>query len=62
MIDLYTSPTPNGYKVSCALEAMNMDYKAHLVNLAEGEQKKPEFLAISANAVSYTHLTLPTKA
>ena len=49
MIDLYTSPTPNGYKVSCALEAMNMDYKAHLVNLAEGEQKKPEFLAISAN-------------
>ena len=50
MIDLYTSPTPNGYKVSCTLEAMNMDYKAHLVNLAEGEQKKPEFLAISANA------------
>lgn len=50
MIDLYTAPTPNGYKVSCTLEAMDMDYEAHLVNLAEGEQKKPEFLAISANA------------
>ncbi|MFL2725702.1 MAG: glutathione S-transferase family protein [Gammaproteobacteria bacterium] len=49
MIDLYTAPTPNGHKVSCTLEAMSLDYKAHLINLSEGEQHTPEFLAISAN-------------
>ena len=49
MIDLYTAPTPNGHKVSCTLEAMSLDYKAHLINLSEGEQHAPEFLAISAN-------------
>ena len=49
MIDLYTSPTPNGHKVSCTLEAMNLEYTAHLVNLSEGEQHKPDFLKISPN-------------
>ena len=49
MRDLYTAPTPNGHKVSCTLEAMSLDYKAHLINLSEGEQHTPEFLAISAN-------------
>jgi glutathione S-transferase len=49
MIDLYTAPTPNGHKVSCTLEAMSLEYKAHLINLSEGEQHTPEFLAISAN-------------
>ena len=53
MIKLYTAPTPNGHKISCLLEALQMDYEAILVNLSEGEQFKP---------VSYTHLTLPTKA
>ena len=38
MIELYTAPTPNGHKVSCTLEAMNLEYEAHLVNLSEGEQ------------------------
>ena len=33
MIDLYTSPTPNGHKISCALEAMGLDYNAIAVNL-----------------------------
>ena len=47
MIELYTAPTPNGHKVSCTLEALKMDYKAILVNLSEGEQKKPDFLKIS---------------
>ena len=46
MIELYTAPTPNGHKVSCTLEALEMDYKAILVNLSEGEQKKPDFLKI----------------
>jgi glutathione S-transferase len=49
MIELYTAPTPNGHKVSCLLEALEMDYKAILVNLGEGEQKKPDFLKISPN-------------
>ena len=49
MIDLYTSPTPNGHKISCALEAMSLDYNAITVNLMEGEQHKPEFLKISPN-------------
>ena len=49
MIELYTAPTPNGHKVSCTLEALNIDYQAHLVNLSEGEQKKPDFLKISPN-------------
>ena len=46
MIDLYTSPTPNGHKISCALEAMGLDYNAILVNLMEGEQHKPDFLSL----------------
>ena len=49
MIDFYTAPTPNGHKVSCTLEALNMDYKVHVVNLMENEQKKPDFLKISPN-------------
>ena len=49
MIKLFTAPTPNGHKVSCTLEALNLDYQAHLVNLSEGEQKKPDFLKISPN-------------
>ena len=49
MIDFYTSPTPNGHKVSCTLEAMELEYETHVVNLMENEQKKPEFLAISPN-------------
>ena len=49
MINFYTAPTPNGHKVSCTLEALNMDYKVHVVNLMENEQKQPDFLKISPN-------------
>ena len=49
MIHLYTASTPNGHKVSCLLEALEMPYEVHPVNLANGEQKKPEFLKISPN-------------
>ena len=49
MIDFYTAPTPNGHKVSCTLEALELEYETHVVNLMENEQKKPEFLAISPN-------------
>ena len=49
MIDLYTAPTPNGHKASCTLEALELDYETHFVNIGEGEQKHPDFLAINPN-------------
>ena len=49
MIELYTAPTPNGYKASIALEEMEIPYNVHVINLMEGDQKKPEFLKINPN-------------
>lgn len=49
MIDLYTWTTPNGRKASIALEEMGLDYKAHSINIGEGEQFAPDFLKISPN-------------
>lgn len=49
MIDLYTWTTPNGRKISIALEDMGLDYTVHTVNIGKDEQFKPDFLAISPN-------------
>ena len=49
MIDLYTAGTPNGYKVSIALEELGLPYRMHVIDLLGGEQKKPAFLAINPN-------------
>ena len=49
MIDLYTAPTPNGWKVSIALEEMELPYNVIAVNLMAGEQKKPSYLEINPN-------------
>jgi glutathione S-transferase len=49
MIDLYTAPTPNGWKASIALEELGLPYEVHLVNLLAGEQKTPEYLKINPN-------------
>ena len=49
MIDLYTSPTPNGHKASCTLEELEIPYEAHPINLMTGEQKTEEFLAMNPN-------------
>lgn len=49
MIDLYTWGTPNGRKISIALEEMNLPYTVHPVNIGKDEQFAPEFLAISPN-------------
>lgn len=49
MIDLYTAATPNGHKVSIALEEMNLPYEVHALSLTRGDQKRPEFLAINPN-------------
>jgi GSH-dependent disulfide-bond oxidoreductase len=50
MIELYTAPTPNGRKISIALEEMGLPYRVHAVDLAAGEQKAPEYTAINPNA------------
>ena len=49
MIKLYTALTPNGRKVSIALEELGLAYDVHFVNLAAGEQRKPEFLTLNPN-------------
>lgn len=49
MIDLYYWPTPNGWKISVALEELSLPYTLHPVNIGRGEQFRPEFLAISPN-------------
>jgi GST-like protein len=48
-IDLYYWPTPNGYKVSIMLEECRLPYRVIPLNIARGDQFKPEFLAISPN-------------
>ena len=49
MIDLYTASTPNGWKISVALEEMGLPYRVHAIDLASHEQRTPEFLKISPN-------------
>ena len=49
MIDLYTAPTPNGWKISIALEELGLPYEVHLIDLGKQEQKKPEYLRINPN-------------
>jgi glutathione S-transferase/GST-like protein len=46
---LYTAPTPNGYKVSVALEELGLPYDVTIIDLVAGEQKHPEFLALNPN-------------
>jgi GST-like protein len=49
MIDLYTWTTPNGRKVSIALEELGLPYKAHPIDISKDEQFAPAFLKISPN-------------
>ncbi len=49
MIDLYTWATPNGRKVSIALEEMGLAYNTIPINIGADEQFSPEFLAVSPN-------------
>jgi GSH-dependent disulfide-bond oxidoreductase len=48
-IQLYAFDTPNGRKISVALEEMALPYEVHVVDLGKGEQFEPEFLRISPN-------------
>jgi GST-like protein len=49
MIDLYTAATPNGWKVSIALEELALPYETHVIDLRAGEQKSPWFTNINPN-------------
>lgn len=48
-IDLYYWPTPNGWKISIALEEMGLPYNLHLVDITAGDQFDPDFLKIAPN-------------
>jgi GST-like protein len=48
-IELYYWPTPNGWKISIALEEMGLPYNVNLVNIGAGDQFEPDFLKISPN-------------
>ena len=49
MIDLYTWTTPNGRKISIALEELNLPYTVHPIDIGKDQQFAPGFLAISPN-------------
>ena len=49
MIDLYTAPTPNGWKASIALEELGLPYTVRALNLGKLEQKETWFLKINPN-------------
>jgi glutathione S-transferase/GST-like protein len=49
MIDLYSAATPNGHKISIALEEMGLPYTLHPIDLKNNQQKEPWFLAINPN-------------
>jgi len=49
VIDLYTAPTPNGWKASIVLEELELPYEVHIVNLLGGDQKQPEYVRLNPN-------------
>lgn len=49
VIQLYSFPTPNGVKVSIALEELGLPYEAHRVTLSDADVKSPEFLSLNPN-------------
>ncbi len=49
MIDLYTSETPNGWKISITLEEIGLPYTVHPIALSKQEQKTPAYLKLNPN-------------
>jgi len=49
IIQLYSFPTPNGVKVSIALEELGLEYEPHRVTLSDSDVKSPEFLSLNPN-------------
>ncbi len=48
-LQLYSFPTPNGVKVSIALEELGLPYEPHAVNIGKNESWTPEFLSLNPN-------------
>ena len=49
MIELYTAPTPNGWKASVTLEELAIPYQVHTINLMKNEQKEESYLKLNPN-------------
>ncbi len=49
LLQLYSLPTPNGVKVSIALEEMGLAYEPHLVSFQTNDQLTPEFISLNPN-------------
>jgi GSH-dependent disulfide-bond oxidoreductase len=49
MIELHTAPTPNGHKVSIALEELGLPYTVHAIDLMKGDQRKPDYVKLNPN-------------
>jgi glutathione S-transferase len=49
MIDLYTAPTPNGWKASVTLEELGLPYTVHVVDLSQGEQRTEAYRRLNPN-------------
>ena len=49
LLQLYSLPTPNGVKVSIALEELGLEYEPHLVSFDTNDQLSPEFLSLNPN-------------
>lgn len=49
MIDLYSAPTMNGRRAAIALAECGLDHRIHVLDLAKGEQHRPEFLKLNPN-------------
>jgi GSH-dependent disulfide-bond oxidoreductase len=49
LLQLYSLPTPNGVKVSIALEELGLPYEPHLIDISKGESRTPEFLSLNPN-------------
>ena len=49
VIQLYSTPTPNGVKVSIALEELRLDYEPHRIDIGKNESWEPTFLSLNPN-------------
>ncbi|MFY0596997.1 MAG: glutathione S-transferase N-terminal domain-containing protein [Cognatishimia sp.] len=49
VLQLFSFPTPNGVKISIALEELELPYEPHLVTLSDADVKSPEFLSLNPN-------------
>ena len=49
VIQLYSTPTPNGVKVSIALEELALDYEPHRIEIGKNESWEPAFLSLNPN-------------